>query len=647
MDEINKIWPKWTTVSRIGKGGFGSVYKVKRETFDSVSYGAVKVIKIPSDEMEVDEMTSSGLSQESIKHYFKDMVQQLHSEIKLMEKLKSANNVVHIEDYDIIENEEGIGWTVYIRMELLTNLNDYLKEHALDSKGVATLGIQILKALEYCQQYNIIHRDIKPGNIFVTEFGEYKLGDFGVSRESEKTNATLSQKGTKSYMAPEMVRMEKYGRTVDLYALGLTMYEILNHGRMPFLPPYPQPFFPKDREEAILRRLVGEDLPSIEGVDEELNNILRKACQANAKDRYQSATEMKEDLEKWMTSDKTIVPIIPVVTDLTEEKTVGIQTSTIFDNPKEEIIIDEEKTVGTFNATTLFFEEGTESKEEVIIEENKEEPMVKEEVIEEETVIASSTVNEEEKDDDNEVFAAVPPKKNNKNLLIFGLIALLVIGVGAGGMMISGQDKDNEPPVTDNTDDTEETNKISNDDAQTTTDDEVSSNDTSSENKPSSSDTNSTSKPSSSSTTVKNWSDWTDTLPSGVTSSNYYIEEQTRYSYRSKETTSSTESSLSGWTQVSSDVTYGEWSEWSSWRKFNPLNIEDIKAKASDTCKVNIEQDLSLTNMYGRYQTATRTKTTTYTYVRYGEWSSYSTAAVSESATQEVRTKTYYRYKEK
>ena len=105
MDEINKVWSHWKTEEVIGQGGFGTVYKVKRETFDKVSHGAVKVIKIPSNQAEVDEMTTSGLNEASIKNYYKDMVYQLLDEIKMMENLKSASHVVNTEDYEIIESK--------------------------------------------------------------------------------------------------------------------------------------------------------------------------------------------------------------------------------------------------------------------------------------------------------------------------------------------------------------------------------------------------------------------------------------------------------------------------------------------------------------------------------------------------------------
>ena len=177
-------------------------------------------------------MTSTGFTEEQIRAYYQKSVKTLVDEIRMMETMKSASHIVGIEDFEVVE--DGIGWKVYIRMELLTNLQDYLMEKGVSVEEIVKMATHILSALEHCHEMNIIHRDIKPANIFVSRFGEYKLGDFGISRQVERNNATMSQKGTKSYMAPEMIRLSKYGKNVDLYALGLTMYELLNHGRMPF-----------------------------------------------------------------------------------------------------------------------------------------------------------------------------------------------------------------------------------------------------------------------------------------------------------------------------------------------------------------------------------------------------------------------------
>ena len=304
MTEIEKVWPSWQVESKIGEGGFGTVYKAKKELFGEVTWSAIKTVSIPNDPAEVKDMSASGLDENSIRGYYQESVKQLVNEIRLMEKMKSASHIVAIEDYEVVEDRESLGWTIFIRMELLKNLNDYIKEHGMDTKAVIQMGEDILTGLEFCHESNLIHRDIKPANIFVSEFGEYKIGDFGISREIERTSTTLSQKGTKTYMAPEIVRMEKYDKLVDIYALGLTMYEICNKGRMPFLPPYPQPYFPMDREKAILRRLNGDTFPELPEIGA-LNQVIWKACAFAPEDRYQSALEMKEAL---LSLGKTEVP---------------------------------------------------------------------------------------------------------------------------------------------------------------------------------------------------------------------------------------------------------------------------------------------------------------------------------------------------
>ena len=300
MDRINQIWPAWHTVELIGRGAFGEVYKAKREELGETFYSAVKIIQIPQGEEEIREMLNEGQTSASIQYYFESVARGLMNEIKVMETLKSAGNVVNIEEFEIQQKEDAIGWTAYIRMELLQNLNDYRKGRLMSREEVANLGRDICEALICCEQSRIIHRDIKPSNIFVDRYGNFKLGDFGIARQMEKTQSTLSRKGTELYMAPE-VRFWESGSSynVDIYSLGLVMYRLLNRNRMPFEPLDKEMLSYQEKEEALTRRLRGEALPLPADAGEELGGIILKACQADKAKRYQSAEEMKRDLLGW------------------------------------------------------------------------------------------------------------------------------------------------------------------------------------------------------------------------------------------------------------------------------------------------------------------------------------------------------------
>ena len=300
MDQISKIWPKWHTVELIGRGAFGEVYKVKREELGETFYSAVKVIQIPRDDSEVREFLSEGQTSQSIRFYYESIAKGLMNEIKVLEQLKSAGNVVNIEEFEILEKEDGIGWDAYIRMELLQNLNEYRQGRQMHWQEVEKLGMDICKALEYCEQCRIIHRDIKPSNIFVDNYGNFKLGDFGIARQLEKTQSTLSQKGTEMYMAPE-VRFgdRKSSYNVDLYSLGLVMYRLLNRNKMPFEPLDRDMLTYQDKEEALSRRLRGDRLPLPADVPAGLGQIIIRACEADRDKRYQRASEMYADLARW------------------------------------------------------------------------------------------------------------------------------------------------------------------------------------------------------------------------------------------------------------------------------------------------------------------------------------------------------------
>lgn len=249
-----------------------------------------------------------------------------------MSKLKGNSNVVSYEDHKVIEHKGEIGWDILIRMELLTPMMRYIRNNPMDRSKVIQLGIDICKALELCRKHDIVHRDIKPENIFVSDDGQFKLGDFGIAKTMEQTTGSIGKKGTYNYMAPEVYKGEPYGPRVDIYSLGIVLYRYMNNGRFPFQPAAPIPLKPSDNEKAISKRVNGEELLPPVNADEYLSKIILKACAYSAEDRYASPTEMREDLEALAAG---IIPphvLISLHDVKTVKDSVGSEGKTVPDN---------------------------------------------------------------------------------------------------------------------------------------------------------------------------------------------------------------------------------------------------------------------------------------------------------------------------
>ena len=290
---------EWRIKRFIGAGSYGRVFEIeRRDEFDTVYTGALKAVTIPFSQGELDEILADGMDMNGASTYFRDYVKELNREIALMSKLKGHSNIVSYEDHKMFPHEDGVGWDILIRMELLTPITSYLKQnHTFTRREVIQLGMDLCKALEICQRYNIIHRDIKPANIFISETEDFKLGDFGVARIASASTGASTRAGTVNYMAPEVFRGEKYTSNVDIYSLGLVMYQLLNNNRMPLYPPYPQPITPSSRERAQAQRLSGAALPPPANAEGRLAEIVLKACAPDPAQRYDSPTVMRQALE--------------------------------------------------------------------------------------------------------------------------------------------------------------------------------------------------------------------------------------------------------------------------------------------------------------------------------------------------------------
>ena len=289
------IWPGWEVVRKLGEGSFGGVYEIQRTLPDgTVERAALKKLTVPKDPGKIEELYARSHDSASITEHFKEQMQELVQEYRFMQELSRNSYVVHCQDLRTVQHDDGIGWDIYIQMELLTPLKAWLTER-YDERKVVRLGLNLCGALNGCHQRNIIHRDIKPENILVTEDGKFKLGDFGIAKVSEKT-ATGTLTGTYSYMAPEVANRQHYGSSADIYSLGLVMYWMMNERTLPFLPLSKKIPSGLQRQEAQDRRFSGEEIPAPLNGSLELTRIVLKACAFDPKERYHSVQEMAEDL---------------------------------------------------------------------------------------------------------------------------------------------------------------------------------------------------------------------------------------------------------------------------------------------------------------------------------------------------------------
>lgn len=353
MDELAKIqsllksvWPEWRVTRRIGKGTYGAVYEIIRDDLGSGYKCALKVLEMEVDDLEspadptvqvldpygtvsarphpfsadsgANENTQGirslaadspvpqifqGLPSESQTDLLEEFVRGVSREIDLMVRLKGTPNIVSIEDYIVLRGRNIR--TILIRMELLEGVDRIAEQgHGLPCKEVIRLGTDICSALTRCEEKNILHRDIKPGNIFYSENAGYKLGDFGISRTMESIHEKMSMSGvgTVQYMAPEVYFGSRYDNTVDIYSLGLTLYTLLNNNLPPFceyssLRPDSCSSGTGRRREANMRRLKGETLPAPANTDDRLAEVVLRACDPDPAKRYRTAEDFRRALK--------------------------------------------------------------------------------------------------------------------------------------------------------------------------------------------------------------------------------------------------------------------------------------------------------------------------------------------------------------
>ena len=258
---------RYEILEKIGNGGMAIVYKAKCHVLNR--FVAIKILK--------DEFTTDS-----------EFIKKFNSEAQSAASL-THSNIVSIYD---VGNEDNL---YYIVMELIkgkTLKEIIIEDGILSWKWSVSIAIQIASALETAHKNNIIHRDIKPHNIIITEDGIAKVTDFGIAKAV--SNSTITAFGTTigsvHYFSPEHARGGYTDAKSDLYSLGIVMYEMLT-GRVPFDADTPV--------SVALKQVQEEPVEAIKynsSIPVSVNRIILKAMQKDPNLRYQNATEMLKDL---------------------------------------------------------------------------------------------------------------------------------------------------------------------------------------------------------------------------------------------------------------------------------------------------------------------------------------------------------------
>lgn len=292
---IGKEILNYTIISLVGKGGMGSVYLAEHKYIKQQKV-AIKVINGNI----INDFTRQRLAEEA-------------------DRLARMNhpNIVHFINYHI--DETG---NIYLIMEYADghSLEDYIKNVSglIVEEKICSFFEPLLDAFDYAHKHKIIHKDIKPSNIIITNEGTPKILDFGIAAlldEGGESNDKDVIMGTPSYMSPEQVKGENLDQRSDIYSLGVLLHQMLTGN-----PPYDTTTL---TEHEIYKHVVEESLPRMKTyykyVSDKVQVIVDKATNKKADLRYQSCLEFKKALHnaiyppKISTAVKAIIAVVAAV----------------------------------------------------------------------------------------------------------------------------------------------------------------------------------------------------------------------------------------------------------------------------------------------------------------------------------------------
>ena len=265
---------RYTIDSELGRGAMGVVYLAHDQKIDR---------QVALKELLLVENLTPAVRQE--------LMDRFDREARAAGRLNHPN-IVGV--YDVFTDRERS----FIVMEYLDGetLADILERGPLDADSAAAVTLQVLNAVAHAHANQVIHRDLKPDNVFILKDGAVKVTDFGIAHIGDPS-ASLTRAGTilgtVGYMSPEQLRGEPIDERSDIFAIGVMLYEMLA-GRVPW---------EGDNALSVMSQHISAPVPPLHEINSAvpppIEGIIRKCLRKNPDERYEDATSLLKDLQNW------------------------------------------------------------------------------------------------------------------------------------------------------------------------------------------------------------------------------------------------------------------------------------------------------------------------------------------------------------
>lgn len=279
---ITPLLNNMTVNKKIGQGPNGEVYLVTNR-MDNKKL-ALKHLSVPFSESQTKALIYAGAvaDEREAQRYYANSVKEIKGELLLLNSIKNSANLQKFKGYQIDQKFTGAGFDVYLISDYNMNLPSFLKRGDITRLQALNLGIDLCSALEQLRSSDLIHKDVRPENVFYGENGHFLLGDLGIVPISDLKYSTMPDNLITRYTAPEVCNEDgALSDTMDIFAVGSILYQVWNGEEAP-------------------KRSAKDELDSPKYADMALSEIILKACAYDPAKRYQSPSDMKQALVLYM-----------------------------------------------------------------------------------------------------------------------------------------------------------------------------------------------------------------------------------------------------------------------------------------------------------------------------------------------------------